>query len=70
VLSAEKKTPIRSWSCHGYFKPTVGIYGLFGEASYACKPGEESAMLTEFELSVRKGVFDDLLREIGLKRKK
>jgi hypothetical protein len=68
VLSAQKKTPIRSWFRYGYFKPTVGVYALFGEASYECKPGEESAMLTEFELSVRKGVFDDLLRDIGSKR--
>jgi hypothetical protein len=68
VLSAQKKTPIRSWFRYGFFKPTVGVYGLFGEASYACQPGEESAMLTEFEASVRKGVFDDLLREIGMRR--
>ena len=68
VLSAQKKTPIRSWFRYGFFKPTVGVYGLFGEASYACKPGEESAMLTAFEASVRKGEFDELLREIGMKR--
>jgi len=49
VLSAQKKTPIRSWFRYGYFKPTVGVYALFGEASYACKPGEESAMLTGFK---------------------
>jgi len=68
VLSAQKKTPIRSWFRYGYFKPTVGVYALFGEASYSCQPGEESAMLTEFEASVRKGEFDELLREIGMKR--
>jgi hypothetical protein len=69
VLSAQKKTPIRSWFRNGFFKPTLGVYSLFGEGSYICKAGEESMMLTEFESSVRKGVFDDLLREIGNKRK-
>jgi hypothetical protein len=68
VLSAQKKTPIRSWFRYGYFKPTVGVYGLFGEASYECKPGEESAMLTAFEAGVKKGEFDELLKEIGAKR--
>jgi len=68
VLSAQKKTPIRSWFRYGFFKPTVGVYGLFGEASYACKPGEELAMLTEFEASVREGEFDEILRGIGMKR--
>jgi len=68
VLSAQKKTPIRSWFRYGFFKPTVGVYGLFGEASYACKPGEESAMLTAFETGVKKGEFDELLKEIGMKR--
>jgi len=68
VLSAQKKTPIRSWFRYGYFKPTVGVYALFGEASYACKPGEESAMLTEFEESVIKGELDEPLLGIGIKR--
>jgi len=68
VLSAQKKTPIRRWFRYGFFKPTVGVYGLFGEASYACKPGEELAMLTEFEASVREGEFDEILRGIGMKR--
>jgi hypothetical protein len=68
VLSAQKKAPIRSWFRYGFFKPTVGVYALFGEASYACKPGEESAMLTAFKAGVRKGEFNEQLREIGAKR--
>jgi len=68
VLSAQKKTPIRSWFRNGFFKPTLGVYSLFGEASYMCKAGEEPAMLAEFEASVRKGTFDDLIQEIEKKR--
>jgi hypothetical protein len=33
-----------------------------------CKAGEESMMLTEFESSVRKGSFDDLIENIDRKR--
>jgi hypothetical protein len=68
VLSAQKKTPVRSWFRAGFFKPTVGVYSLFGDASYACKPGEESAMLIAFESGVKKGEFDAELREIERKR--
>jgi hypothetical protein len=68
VLSAQKKTPIRSWFRNGFFKPTLSVYSLFGEGSYMCKAGEESMMLTEFESSVRKGSFDDLIENIDRKR--
>jgi hypothetical protein len=68
VLSAQKKTPVRSWFRAGFFKPTVGVYSLFGDASYACKSGEESAMLIAFESGVRKGEFDADLREIESKK--
>jgi hypothetical protein len=68
VLSAQKRTPIRSWFRNGFFKPTLGVYSLFGEGSYVCKAGEELAMLNEFETSVRKGYFDDLISAIERKR--
>ena len=68
VLSTQKKTAIRSWFRGGFFKPTVGVYSLFGDASYACKVGEESAMLSAFESGVKSGEFDADLKAIQRKR--
>jgi len=71
VLGALGK-PIRSWFRQGVFKPTVGVYGLFGEAAVRYKTGVEKEMLDELEISLRDGELDEYFKRLpsnGVRKK-